>query len=144
MTTTRNLTCCVCGADAGRWAQHWNRDTGYGICPRCVATQSAKETSEAMARLYGQPGVNHDIPTTTHMGRTFRVLATARTQAQANAFMARTRRVLMHVSDGDGPDDVWCRMQCTKCKAETEWIKFDTVTQAKRGIPCPTCNTTTP
>lgn len=51
-------------------------------------------------------------------------------------------RVLMHVSDagGDGPWDAHCRMQCTRCKAETDWIKFATVTEAKRGIPCPACN----
>lgn len=52
-------------------------------------------------------------------------------------------RVLMHVCDGagDGPDDVWCRMQCRRCNTETDWMKFNTVTEAKRGIPCPDCNT---
>lgn len=42
MTTNRNLTCCVCSDPAGRWAQHWNRDTGWGICTRCAAEQAAK------------------------------------------------------------------------------------------------------
>jgi hypothetical protein len=52
-------------------------------------------------------------------------------------------RVLMHVSDAGGtgpPDDNWCRMQCVRCNAETDWINFETVTEAKRGIPCPACN----
>lgn len=62
MTTNRHLTCCVCGAAAGRWAQHWNRDTGYGICPPCAVEQSARETAETMARNYGQPGVNYEPP----------------------------------------------------------------------------------
>jgi len=53
-------------------------------------------------------------------------------------------RVLMHVSDARGsgpPDDNQCRMTCIKCGAETGWINFSTVTEAKRGIPCPACNT---
>ena len=55
-------------------------------------------------------------------------------------------RVLMHVSDAGGmgpPDDNWVRMQCTRCKTETDWLNFTTVTEAKRGIPCATCNPTT-
>lgn len=42
--TARQLTCSVCGAGAGRWAQHWNRDTGYGICAACAATEAGRET----------------------------------------------------------------------------------------------------
>lgn len=87
---TTYLTCCVCGQGAGRWTQHHNRDTGYGICPACVASQAATETPEDMQSLYGRPGINHDIPMTRHMGRRFRLLARARTLAQANAFMVRT------------------------------------------------------
>jgi hypothetical protein len=52
-------------------------------------------------------------------------------------------RVLMHVSDarGDGPpDDVWCQMTCVRCAAETDWLLFRSVTESKRGIPCPDCN----
>lgn len=50
-------------------------------------------------------------------------------------------RVLMHVSDaaGDGGKTI-CRMQCRKCEAETEWLEFRSVSEAKRGIPCPPCN----
>jgi DNA-directed RNA polymerase subunit RPC12/RpoP len=31
-------------------------------------------------------------------------------------------------------------MRCTRCRAETDWLIFDTVTEAKRGIPCEACN----
>ncbi|WP_454056895.1 DUF1643 domain-containing protein [Cupriavidus sp. Marseille-Q8015] len=31
-------------------------------------------------------------------------------------------------------------MKCGRCGAETEWLIFDTVTEAKRGIPCDSCN----
>jgi DNA-directed RNA polymerase subunit RPC12/RpoP len=27
-----------------------------------------------------------------------------------------------------------------KCNAITDWLIFETVTEAKAGIPCPTCN----
>jgi len=58
-------------------------------------------------------------------------------------------RVLMHVSDaGDsgelsasGRAKPLCQMRCAKCGAETGWLLFDTVTEAKRGIPCERCNT---
>ena len=99
---TSYLTCCVCGAGAGRWTQHWNRDDGYGICANCVATQSAIETPELMQNLFGQPGVNHDIPTVRHMGRRFRVLALARNNAEANAFMAVTPGAAVLLVAGNG------------------------------------------
>jgi hypothetical protein len=51
-------------------------------------------------------------------------------------------RVLMHVSDaGDGGEGKpICTMRCARCGAETDWLKLDTVTEAKRGIPCEACN----
>lgn len=54
----------------------------------------------------------------------------------------RPPRVLMHVTDsGDGGDGKpLCRMLCARCGAESEWLVFDTVTEAKRGIPCEACN----
>jgi len=56
---TRNMTCCVCGANAGRWQQHWNRDTGYGVCVRCIEWLRERKTSETeIADLYGKDGVN--------------------------------------------------------------------------------------
>jgi hypothetical protein len=54
------------------------------------------------------------------------------------------RRVLMHVSDAGGADHgegaVIVTFRCGKCSYETEWLKCDTVTEAKRGLPCPRCN----
>lgn len=64
-TTIRRLTCACCGADAGRWAQHWNRDTGYGVCSRCVAwmlgrghSLNAPDDHDSIEWLYGREGVN--------------------------------------------------------------------------------------
>lgn len=56
----RRLTCCCCcGSSAGRWRQHWNRDTGYGVCFSCVASERTRGTSEQeILSLYGVEGVN--------------------------------------------------------------------------------------
>lgn len=59
----RRLTCCVCGSDAGRWHQHWNRDTGYGVCRKCVAwVRGRGEEPEEIEDLYGIEGVNYALP----------------------------------------------------------------------------------
>ena len=53
------LTCCVCSGDAGRWQQHWNRDTGYGVCLSCIKWQRGRRMSETeIADLYGAEGIN--------------------------------------------------------------------------------------
>ena len=88
--TTHNMTCCVCGNGAGRWQQHWNQDTGYGICPVCVAEQAAKITPEELQELYGHPDVNYRKPTTVRNGLRYHVIALTYNQDNANAFMART------------------------------------------------------
>lgn len=55
----RHLTCCCCGGDAGRWEQHWNRDTGYGVCFPCVERfRKQGETEQEITELYGTEGVN--------------------------------------------------------------------------------------
>lgn len=55
----RNMTCCVCGSDAGKWQQHWNRDTGFGVCARCIEwVRGRGETETEIADLYGKEGVN--------------------------------------------------------------------------------------
>jgi len=92
--SAHNLECCVCGAGAGRWEQHWNRDTGYGICPSCVAEQSGRESEDEMRALYGLPGVNYRQPMVMLAGRRFKCMATFQntdngTKA-ANAYMERT------------------------------------------------------
>lgn len=91
---TTYLDCCVCGGGAGRFQQHWNRDTGYGICVKCAAEQMGRETPENMEQLYGKPGVNYDVPLIRHMGRRYKAMAvfhnTEDGQRRANAFMERT------------------------------------------------------
>lgn len=55
----RQLTCCCCGDNAGRWQQHWNRDTGYGVCAKCIQWLRSRDTSEKeIADLYGKENVN--------------------------------------------------------------------------------------
>lgn len=64
----------------------------------------------------------------------------------------RAPRVLMHVTDATdaqccADEDIgkpMCRMRCTRCQAETGWLIFKTVTEAKRGIPCEACNSPEP
>lgn len=54
----------------------------------------------------------------------------------------KTRGYLMHVTDaGIGEAGGHnCFLTCARCGAESGWLKFDTVTEAKRGLPCPRCN----
>ena len=54
-------------------------------------------------------------------------------------------RKLMHVCDASGccEEDgtgAMVRMKCPRCDHETEWLYLRTVTEAKRGLPCPKCN----
>lgn len=60
----RQLTCCCCGGDAGRFDQHWNRDTGYGICAKCIAwlRSGNRESEEEIRQNYGKEGVNFAAP----------------------------------------------------------------------------------
>ena len=59
----RHMECCVCGDDAGRFEQHWNCDTGYGICRKCVDwVRSRGETDAEILDLYGVEGVNYAAP----------------------------------------------------------------------------------
>lgn len=54
---------------------------------------------------------------------------------------------LMHVCDAGGwsheEGGAMVRLLCKLCKHETEWLYLDTVTEAKRGKPCPNCNSAT-
>lgn len=61
----RNLGCCVCANHAGKWLQHWNRDDGFGICPRCAASEATRLSPETMASYYGAAGVNYGLPEPT-------------------------------------------------------------------------------
>lgn len=54
------LTCSRCTGEAGTWAQHRNRDSGYGICMDCVAWLRNRGVSEEQIRDdYGVEGVNY-------------------------------------------------------------------------------------
>ena len=59
------LTCGCCGERApGK--QHWNHDTGYGLCPRCAlmfATDPREHMREEL-KGYGKAGVNYAAPLT--------------------------------------------------------------------------------
>lgn len=105
MTPMRQLTCCVCGAHAGYWAQHYNRDTGWGICSSCAAEQAGKESPENMLSYYGKPGVNYEAPSHIMLGRRFQVMAkfynTEAGQKRANDFMVAHPGVgVLDVIDG--------------------------------------------
>lgn len=59
------LTCCCCGAFAGRWVQFSNRDTGFGICKPCIERIRVHKpfghepmSEEEIVRTYGVEGVN--------------------------------------------------------------------------------------
>lgn len=65
--TKRRMTCCCCGDYAGRYEQHWNRDTGYGICAKCIAWFRLRgETEEEIRECYGIEGVNFALPGVDH------------------------------------------------------------------------------
>jgi DNA-directed RNA polymerase subunit RPC12/RpoP len=52
------------------------------------------------------------------------------------------RRVLMHVADaGNSPWGKVVQFVCHKCGHDTGWIEDRrTVSENKRGLPCPKCN----
>lgn len=60
------LRCCCCGGNAPA-VKHWfNRDQGYGICPRCFLEDLAKVGPDLARDYYGLAGVHHSIPQTDH------------------------------------------------------------------------------
>jgi predicted Zn-ribbon and HTH transcriptional regulator len=53
----------------------------------------------------------------------------------------RLRGQLMHVCDaGECFESLIAVFHCRKCGYESKWLKIETVTKAKRGLPCPICN----
>jgi hypothetical protein len=64
------------------------------------------------------------------------------TARQAELFQKerRPRPVLMHVVDAGHEGTVIAVLECRKCQHRTGWLKFNTVTEAKRGLPCPNCS----
>lgn len=60
MSPRRELACACCGGYAGRWQQWPNRDTGYGVCRRCVEWIAEQgESPEKIRDDYGVAGVNY-------------------------------------------------------------------------------------
>lgn len=56
----RQMKCSVCGDYAGKYEQHPNRDTGWGLCRRCADWLEAKGYDEKeMKELYGTPGIHY-------------------------------------------------------------------------------------
>ncbi len=69
-------TCSVCGSDAGKWEQHWNRDKGYGLCRSCADWHGRIGTPPAEAyRLYGLPGENYKPLPYEFQGLKFNLIA---------------------------------------------------------------------
>jgi hypothetical protein len=65
------------------------------------------------------------------------------TARQAELFPKPPRKMrgqLMHVSDAYNTSGLKCQFRCRKCGHQTGWVECDTVTEAKKGLPCPKCN----
>ena len=57
-TETESLDCCCCGG--GCKGRQWhNRDTGYGLCPKCATWIAERESPEYMQECYGMPNVHY-------------------------------------------------------------------------------------
>lgn len=95
---TCHMACSVCILGAGRWQQHSNRDTGYGICRSCADWVSNPKqrgrhvcSPMEMANLYGLPGIHYEPHTYSLHGRAFAIVAeypdTEQGTKDANAFM---------------------------------------------------------
>ena len=58
----KTLECCCCG-EATRGRQWWNRDTGYGMCPKCIKfVREQGESEEEIASNYGIEGIHWGVP----------------------------------------------------------------------------------
>ena len=78
----RPKVCACCGSDAGRWAQWWNRDNGWGICGDCVDWMLTRpgESAETVTRAYGEPGVHY--PATPRMVAALAAVALGRSPTE--------------------------------------------------------------
>ena len=58
MAREATLTCACCGGEA-KGKQWWNRDKGYGLCPKCHAWMKSRGVSdEEMHSDYGVEGLH--------------------------------------------------------------------------------------
>ena len=55
----KTLTCSCCG-QATKGRQWWNRDTGFGLCPKCAKWIAEKLDKEEMEETYGSEGYHYD------------------------------------------------------------------------------------
>lgn len=56
----------------------------------------------------------------------------------------RSKANMYPIDAGPGPgDQIMALMECPKCGHDGGWWDFDTLSEAKRGTPCPVCNATT-
>ena len=59
----RRMRCSCCDGYAGRFAQWWNRDTGYGVCGNCVAWFKSRNMPDSELEFgYGRAGVHYATP----------------------------------------------------------------------------------
>lgn len=61
--SVRYMECSCCGSEAGKWLQFHNRDTGYGICVRCVErirerNKERPNDVEDIERNHGTEGIH--------------------------------------------------------------------------------------
>lgn len=74
-----------------------------------------------------------------------RVTKTRAQQAEMFAKPARPHVWRMHVIDaGYASGGLIAELKCARCGHQTGWLTFQTVTEAKRGLPCPKCNADRP
>jgi hypothetical protein len=57
----KTLQCSCCGSGT-KGKQHWNQDTGYGLCPKCVSWIIGRSSLDEVKRSHGKPGVNFAMP----------------------------------------------------------------------------------
>lgn len=63
MRPMKPKVCCLCGADAGKHAQHFNRDFGYGICGKCVDAELSSVGIDSVLSCYGLPMLHYTMTT---------------------------------------------------------------------------------
>lgn len=57
----KHMTCAVCDQPT-KGRQWWNRDKGFGVCPKCIDRMKGRGTSdEEIENLYGKKGVHWGV-----------------------------------------------------------------------------------
>ena len=54
------LICCCCG-ETTKGRQWFNRDTGYGLCPKCAIFIEQKDGIEEVTQLAGVKGIHYNL-----------------------------------------------------------------------------------